>query len=222
MGLTAEEKERLLRALEEDREFRYALMGLLGFKEVLERITKLEEGHNEILERIIKLEERQQKLEERQQKLEEKFAQLEERFAKLEDEMREFRRLVTVIAHRFGVISESGFREVLRYVVQEVFKVAEVRRWVYRDESGYVYGYPAVVEVDVVVRDGEHVLIEVKSRVSRSDVAELRRIGKLYEEVCGVRPKLAIVGGFIDPEAYEAAARLGVELKPAVREWSGT
>ena len=92
------------------------------------------------------MEERQQKLEERQQKLEEKFAQLEERFAKLEDEVREFRRLVTVIAHRFGVISESGFREVLRYVVQEVFKVAEVRRWVYRDESGYVYGYPAVVE----------------------------------------------------------------------------
>ena len=91
------------------------------------------------------MEERQQKLEERQQKLEEKFAQLEERFAKLEDEVREFRRLVTVIAHRFGVISESGFREVLRYVVQEVFKVAEVRRWVYRDESGYVYGYPAVV-----------------------------------------------------------------------------
>ena len=42
--------------------------------------------------------------------------------------------------------------------------------------------------VDVVVRDGEHVLIEVKSRVSRSVVAELRRIGKLYEEVCGVRP----------------------------------
>ena len=232
MGLTAEEKERLLRALEVDREFRYALMGLLGFKEVLERITKLEEGHKEILERIIKLEERQQKLEERfvrleerqqkleerQQKLEERFAQLEERFAKLEDEVREFRRLVTVIAHRFGVISESGFREVLRYVVQEVFKVAEVRRWVYRDESGYVYGYPAVVEVDVVVRDGEHVLIEVKSRVSRSDVAELRRIGKLYEEVCGVRPKLAIVGGFIDPEAYEAAAKLGIELKPAIRE----
>ena len=32
----------------------YALMGLLGFKEVLDRITKLEEGHREILERIVK------------------------------------------------------------------------------------------------------------------------------------------------------------------------
>ena len=92
LTLTVKEKERLLKALEEDREFRYAMMGLLGFKEVLDRITKLEEGHKEILERIVKIEERQQKLEERfakleerQQKLEERFAQLEERFAKLEE-----------------------------------------------------------------------------------------------------------------------------------------
>lgn len=197
VGLTAAEKERLLRAVEEDRGFRYALMGLLGFKEILDRITKLEE---------------------RQQKLEERFTKLEERVGGLEGEMREFRRLVTVVAHRFGVVSESGFREVMRYVVQEVFNVAEVKRWVYRDEGGYVYGYPAVVEVDVLVRDREHVLIEVKSRVSRGDVAELRRIGDLYEKVCGVRPRLAIVGGFIDPEAYEAATKLGVEVRPAVKD----
>ncbi|MCS7108360.1 MAG: hypothetical protein RMH77_07280 [Sulfolobales archaeon] len=42
--LSVEEKERILSALEVDREFRYALMGLLGFKEVLERVTKLEES----------------------------------------------------------------------------------------------------------------------------------------------------------------------------------
>jgi len=70
--LTREEKERLLRAVEEDREFRYALMGLLGMKELLERFTKLEE-------RQARLEERQQKLEERQQKLEERFARKDSR-----------------------------------------------------------------------------------------------------------------------------------------------
>ena len=74
--LTAKEKERLLRALEEDREFRYALMGLLGFREVLERITKLEEGNREILERIARIEERQQKLEERLLMVEEELVRL--------------------------------------------------------------------------------------------------------------------------------------------------
>jgi len=83
--LTKEEKERLLRAVEEDREFRYALMGLLGMKELLERFTRLEEGQQKLEKRFARLEERQVKLEERQQKLEERFAKLEERQQKLEE-----------------------------------------------------------------------------------------------------------------------------------------
>ncbi|MDK2463469.1 MAG: DUF3782 domain-containing protein [Candidatus Korarchaeota archaeon] len=77
------------------------------------------------------------------------------------------RRLMAVIAHRFGVISEASFMEGLRFVVQEVFGVAEVTRLRLRDPDGLVYGHPAEVEVGAQVRDGEHILIEVKSRVSR-------------------------------------------------------
>ncbi len=238
-ALSREEKERLLRALEEDREFRYALMGLLGFREILDRITKLEERFAKLEERFVKLEERQQRLEERFARLEERFAKLEERFAKLEERvtrleeryqelaermarveerLEKLDRTVIVIAHRFGILSEAGFREAMRYVVEEILGVAKVERWVYRDEEGYVYGYPATVEVDVVVRDREHVLIEIKSRISRIDIAELYRIGKLYEKVRGVKPRLLIVGGFVDPVAYEAAAKLGVEVRPLLRE----
>ncbi|HDN75878.1 MAG TPA: DUF3782 domain-containing protein [Acidilobales archaeon] len=267
MSLSKAEKERILKALEEDREFRYALMGLLGFKEILDRITKLEEGFSKLLERqqrleerqqkleerFARLEERQQRLEERQQKLEERFAELEERFAKLEErfakleervvrleerqqkleerflrleervtrleeEMRETRRVVITIAHRFGVITEVGFREAMKYVISDIFGVAKVEKWVYRDDEGLVYGYPSVVEVDVLVRDKEHVLIEVKSRVSKGDVSEIHRIGQLYEKVVKVKPKLVIIGGFIDKDAEFLASRLGVEIKPIFRE----
>ncbi|MCD6084426.1 MAG: DUF3782 domain-containing protein [Desulfurococcales archaeon] len=224
-----------MRALEEDRVFRYAMMGLLGFKELLERFAKLEE-------RQVRLEERQQKLEERQQALEERFAQLEERFAKLEErfaqleerfakleervskleerfirveeELRDLRRIVMAVSHRFGILSEEAFREGMKYVVEEVFGVARVERWVHKDNEGYVYGYPSIVEVDVIIKDREHILIEVKSRVSKSDVAELFRIGKLYERIEGVTPKLVIIGGFIDRGAREAAKALGVDIRP--------
>ncbi len=286
--LSAMEKEKFLRALEKDRVFRHAVMGLLGFKELLERFTRLEERQQKLEERqqkleehFVKLEERQQKLEERfakleerqqkleerfakleerqqrleerfaelekrfleleerfvrieerQQKLEEKFARLEERQQRLEErqqrleermlevltELRELRRVVTVIAHRFGILSESAFREAMKHVVEEVLGVARVEKWSYRDEEGFVYGYPAIIDVDVVIRDNVHILIEVKSRVSRSDVAELYRIGKLYEKVKGVKPELVIIGGFIDPDAYKAGAKLGVEIKPAFKE----
>jgi hypothetical protein len=57
-----------------------------------------------------------------------------------------------------------------------------------QDEEGVVYGYPAVVGVDIVVRDRWHILVEVRSGVSRADVAELYRLGRLYEKIHGVGP----------------------------------
>lgn len=272
--LSREEKERILSTLEVDREFRYALMGLLGFKELLERFSRLEERQSKLEERqqrleerqlkleerFARLEERQQKLEERfarieerQQKLEERFSRLEERqlkleerfalvverqqrleerqlgleermakveerLARVEEELRDTRRLMFAISHRFGMISEAGFREAMKYVVQEVLRVAKVEKWVYRDEEGVVYGYPSVIEVDVAVHDKTHILVEVKSRVSRGDIAELARIRDLYEKVKGVKAKAVVIGGFIDPKAYESASKLNVEVKPMVEE----
>ncbi len=223
--LTREEKERLLKTIEEDREFRYALMGLLGFKEVLDRITKLEERFTKLEERFTRLEEefkklaeRQQKLEERQQKLEEQYQELARRITKVEERLEKLDKTIIAIAHRFGILTEAGFREAMKYVVEEVLGVAKIEKWVYRDTEGIVYGCPAVVEVDIVVRDKEHILVEVKSRVSRSDVSELYRIGKLYEKVRGIKPRLLIIGGFVDTTAYELAVKLGVEIKPLLRE----
>jgi hypothetical protein len=246
LSLSNEEKKRLLKALEEDVEFRYAVMGLLGYREVLERITKIEE-------RLTKIEERQQVLEERFAKLEERFAELEKRFAELEErqlelekrfarieerqqrleerqqrieeritrvleELRDLRRVVVVIAHRFGVLSEYAFREAMKYVIEESLGVGRVYKKSLRDDEGLVYGYPSIIDIDVVIRDEKHILVEVKSRVSRSDVRELYLIGRLYEKLEGVKPELVIIGGFIDREAYEAAAKLGVIIKPAIKE----
>jgi hypothetical protein len=70
-----------------------------------------------------------------------------------------------------------------------------------------LYGHLAVVEVDVSIRDKEHVLLKVKSGVSKGDVAELYRIGLLYEKVVGVKPRLVIVGDFIDRDAHELAEK---------------
>jgi hypothetical protein len=108
----------------------------------------------------------------------------------------------------------------MKYVVEEIFGVARVSKWRWLDQEGLVYRHPAVVEVDVLVRDKEHVLLEVKSRVSTGDVLELYRIGFLYEKVVDIKPRLVIVGGFIDRGVHELAEKLGVEVKPIIRELS--
>jgi len=195
-------KEELLEMLEKDKEFRHAVAGLIGYKEILERITSLEERMISLEERIVALEEGQQRL--------------EERMISLEEGQRELKRVVNVIAHRFGVISESAFREGMKAVVEEEFGVAEVGRFIIEDEEGLVYGHPATVEVDVLVKDGKHILVEVKSRVSKGDVAELRRIGELYVRKIGVKPSLVIIGGLVDEGARELAEKLGVKIRPVV------
>ena len=216
-------KEELLEMLEKDKEFRHAVAGLIGYKEILERITSLEERMISLEERIVALEEGQQRLEERMISLEERIValeegqqRLEERMISLEEGQRELKRVVNVIAHRFGVISESAFREGMKAVVEEEFGVAEVGRFIIEDEEGLVYGHPATVEVDVLVKDGKHILVEVKSRVSKGDVAELRRIGELYVRKIGVKPSLVIIGGLVDEGARELAEKLGVKIRPVV------
>jgi len=204
VSLSLADKKKFLEALKEDEEFRLAVAGLLGFKEILDRITRLEE--------------RFAKLEERQLELEERFAKLEERFLAIEEEMRETRRVLSAIAHRYGVLTESAFREAMRYVVEKALGVARISRLTLRDNEGLVYGCPAEIEVDMIIKDNVHILIEVKSRVSRSDIAELHRIGLLYEKQHKVKPRLIMVGGFIDLNAWDIARELGVEIIPAIKE----
>ena len=186
------------------------------FAELEERQQKLEERFAELEERFARLEERQQKLEERFLQLEERVARLEERVTRLEEEAKETRRLLMVIAHRFGVLSEGAFREGMKYVVEEVLGVATVERWVYNDREGLVYGHQAIVEVDVAIRDSEHILLEVKSRVSKADVAEIHKIGILYEKVEHIKPRLVILGGLIDEDAKTLAHKLEVKIIPIV------
>ena len=99
----------------------------------------------------------------------------------------------------------------MRGLIENYFG-GRVERWSRYDEEGLVFGHPSVVDADLVVKDSEHILVEIKSSVSRGDVYELWRIGQLYEKVEGTKPRLAIVSPYVDGKAKEAADKLGIEI----------
>ncbi len=175
-----------------------------------EQVARMQEQMNRMQEQVAKMQEQIVKLQEQALKHSEALEALVERIEELQ-------RLVNIVAHRFGVLAEAGLRETLKAVVERILGVARVSKLVIRDEEGVVYGYPTEVDIDVVVRDSEHVIIEVKSRVDPGDVRIAALKARLYERVYGVKPRVLVVGDFVSPKAYEAAARLGVELKPALR-----
>ena len=73
-------------------------------------------------------------------------------------------------------------------------------------------GFPSLVEVDMVISDKEHILVEIKSSVSRADVYELWKVGQLYERIRGVKPRLAIVSPFVREETKKLAKELGIDV----------
>jgi hypothetical protein len=220
-------KEEFLSLLERDKEFRYAVAGLLGLGEILRRLDEYGEKMVRIEEELARLREEQIKLREEQIKLREDmlncFKRHDEEIAKLRDEQIKLRedmnrgfmlmeRHISALGARWGLLSEEAFREGIRGVVERELGL-RVERWVKFDEEGFVYGYPSNVEVDVAIHNGRLILVEVKSHVRASDVYIFKRLAEFYERVEGRKPnRLVIVTPYADEKALEASLRLGVEV----------
>ncbi|MCU7787541.1 DUF3782 domain-containing protein [Pyrobaculum sp. 3827-6] len=139
-------------------------------------------------------------------------------FATKEELRAEIRKLsiqITALGARWGVWSEEAFREGVRELLREAGYVVE--RWTYFDDKGQVYGYPSEVELDVVVKNGVTILVEITSAVKRGDLPYVKRKAELYERVSGRRvERVLLVSPFIhdkNPDFVRALARsLGIDI----------
>jgi hypothetical protein len=220
-------KSRILRMLKEDEEFRYAVAGLIGLEEILKRLDRHEDEVRRIWQEIEKLREDMVKLREDMMKMfekhEERFARIEQELVRLrEDMMRGFElmdkritrleNLISALGARWGIMAEDAFREGLRGILEKEFGV-KVERWVTRDEEGLVYGFSSVIEVDIAIKDGKTVLIEISSSVDKSKVAAFLRKAQLYERKTGIKPdRLVMVTPYAEDAAIKAAREMGVEI----------
>ncbi len=204
-------KEEFIKLLEEDREFRYAIAGLLGLEEILKRIDKNTEA-------IIKLQEQVVKLQEQVAEHSRAIKSLQEQLIKHSEVIEKLASSIQAIGMRYGIFTEEAFREGIKYLIKDLLKEYKVDKWIYYDKEGYVYGHSSIIEVDVLVKDKEYILVEYKSMVDKSDVAELYRIGKLFEREEKIKPKLLIVSPSIRKRAKELAEKLGIEVKGKVVE----
>jgi hypothetical protein len=181
-------KSRILRMLKEDEEFRYAVAGLIGLEEILKRLDRHEEEITRLREDMMK-----------------GFELMDRRITRLEN-------LISAIGARWGIMAEDAFRGGLRGILEKEFGV-KVERWITIDEEGLVYGFKSVIEVDIAIKDGKTMLIEISSSVDKSKVAAFLRKAQLYEKKTGIRPdRLIMVTPYAEDAAVEAAKEVGVEV----------
>ncbi len=195
--------------IEHDRRFEAIEKKLLEHDKRFEAIERKLMEHDKRFEAIEKkMLEHDKRFEAIEKRLEEHSKILLEHSKRIE----ELTRAIQALGCRWGLLAEEAFREGMRGIVEKILGAGRVERWVHRDDEGFVYGYPSVIEIDLVVRDKEHVLVEVKASIDRSDVLELKKIGELYEKVTGVKPRLVIVTPYARNRAKDLAAALGVEV----------
>jgi hypothetical protein len=206
-------KSRILRMLKEDEEFRYAVAGLIGLEEILKRLDRNEEEIRRIWQEIERLREDMVKGFERHDR---EIQRLTEEMNRLREDMVKgfelVNRHISAIGARWGIMAEDAFREGLRGILEKEFGV-KVERWIARDEDGIVYGFSSVIEIDVAIKDGKTILIEISSSVDKSKVAAFLRKAQLYERNTGIKPdRLIMVTPYADEDAIAAAREVNVEV----------
>lgn len=206
-------KKELIELIQTDDEFRLILIGALssGFvtreetNKILNEIKKLREDFNKQFKAFG---EKMDAFERRMDAFERRMTELREDFNR---GMKAFDIKLSALGARWGIMNESAIRNALKGLLSEKLDL-KVSRWEFFDRDGIVYGKPSLIDVDLAITDSEHILIEIKSHVRKSDVAELLRISELYQKSEGIKPSLMIVTPYIEGKAKEFAEANGIKV----------
>ena len=132
--------------------------------------------------------------------------------AYLDDSLRRFNHTVQGLGARWGLLSEEAFRNGLAAILTDELGF-RVERYEGYDDSGSVFGRPEQMEMDIIIRNGLVIAIEIKSSVSRGDLFLFQRKIAFFEQTENLRVnRRFFISPFVDPNAIELAEGMGIEL----------
>ncbi len=119
---------------------------------------------------------------------------------------------ISALGSRWGLASESSFREALKGILEGSFEV-QVLNTNELDEEGIVFGRPEQVEIDIIIKNGLVILCELKSSMSKGDMYIFDRKAQFYatRHQRPIARKVAI-SPMVHPSARVVAEKLGIEV----------
>jgi hypothetical protein len=120
-------------------------------------------------------------------------------------------RSVGALGARWGLQSEAAFRDALAGILEESFEVSvhNVREF---DDGGEVFGRPDQVELDVIVKNGVLLILELKSSIDKAGMYIFERKARFYERRHDRKAdRLIVISPMIDAKALQVAGDLGIE-----------
>ena len=223
MSLSAEEKRRFLKALEEDAEFRYAVAGLLGLGEVLNELRRLREDFNKYVEkseRRWRQNERRWKENEKRWKewfdtwkkfledYEKRWQENERRWEEAYKRFDNIERRLSNVETTVGAVAESQYS---RYVWEDLKEEIKARgeAVVRRVRNAKVDN----VDVDLLVETDRRVyVVEVKIRPRVEDVGALLAKAEVVKAALGKEAVPILTGTWIGDDVEKYARGKGVMI----------
>ena len=134
-----------------------------------------------------------------------RVASLEDKVTSLENKMDagfdEMRRAIDRLGARWGIRNESLFRQTMASVLQESFGVTVEQRTI------------AGEQFDLLIFDGQHVLVEIAASVGPSIAQRLQRKQRLYRQETGVEPQRVILAtASIHSRRAQELRQMGIEV----------
>jgi hypothetical protein len=184
-------------------------------KEGFERQEKENEGIWQNIERIW------QAIEELRKDMKEGFERQAQENEKIWQAIKEgferMNRKIEGLGARWGIMAEETFRAGIKTIIEDLGYAVE--NVVFFDDEGYVFLKPSRIEIDIIVKDGRKIAVEIKSSVSEGDVSTFERKVKLYEKKFNIKiDKKIILTPFANSKAIEIAKSLDIEIVEELKE----
>ncbi len=213
-------KKTLLDMLEQDKEFRHAVAGAIGYKEILDRIVRVEE-------RIAKVEE---EIKELRRDMDTRFLKVEERFAKVEEEIRDLMEESNRLRHDM----HEGFKRMdkrLTYIESFMDNISVSIEDEARDMISYLLKQKGItlnvtdlvlpdLEIDIYAVDTDYCIVgEAKTRAVKKAILQIEkdinRLCKKYPQYARSKVIRVVYAIRAMPDAIEEAKRRDIWLVTA-------
>ena len=121
------------------------------------------------------------RLEQFDRRMDEFQAEVADRFERVDQRFDDVQRSIDRLGARWGIRNESLFRQTVAALLEQSFGVRVEQRTI----SGEQF--------DILIYDGQHVLVEIAASVGPTIKTRLERKRRLYEEATGVSPTRVIL-----------------------------
>ncbi|MDR7994182.1 DUF3782 domain-containing protein [Thermosynechococcus sp. TG252] len=177
-----------------------------------EQAKRWEEQDRKWQEQVRRWEEQDRRWQEQAKRWEEQDRKWHEQLAEIRRLDKRFDSTIGALGARWGIASETSFRNALAGILTESFGVEVLNLTLY-DHEGEVFGRPDQVELDFIIKNGLTIACEIKSSIDKAGMYIFDRKVNFYARHHQRQiDRKIVISPMVDPRARPVAEALGIEL----------